>query len=634
VVDWSLLAFYTHWVKTGKHHKDTIKFLGNLPPCNKTKRFLKIYSTIFPEQEVTDPKFTGSFVPNYMKFFLATNRNDNAGYSFKDQLQAAFLFSVFYSTHKETNPKSLETELLAIVHTYETATISSSNLNILLGFPPDLGPTSYKSSDTDRLAELYSRIDPSAASLLKRGITCLEDGKKSKEIGYFKKAADCLRRVKNESSEEYVDAQAKLGEVYMKLALIDSSNELEHRKEACTYLSKIEETSRFYSNAQLNILFSFLQGIDFDIKNLSLENMAKHLKEYLTFFEKRKKLFEETKTLKTRVMLVTLYFLTAFITSREYPEEPEAFPIEASKEDSFDVQYESLGHRIEADRDLIKTSKNYLEEAEAYLIEAYEKGLSKNQYENMLSLIEEEKNRNTAHETLLCTAEKLRKASKSLEPPEEEIGTAKSQSSSEEKSDDMSVAKTADRERIVPQVEVEEEVASTAEADVPCAAIVKVVVPQAAVDEESLSVREEVKTQSDVVVPKREKRTKEEKQKERHQRYIRGLQDMASTALAAEEKIGEKKPITIRYTNARVKEDFEDLARTKQQGRIAVLLEDILNNPWGTNGAGRPERLSGSLKGYFSRRIDAVNRLVYRFENSSEESVVTIHSCKGHYTDS
>ena len=61
--------------------------------------------------------------------------------------------------------------------------------------------------------------------------------------------------------------------------------------------------------------------------------------------------------------------------------------------------------------------------------------------------------------------------------------------------------------------------------------------------------------------------------------------------------------------------------------RINQLLKDIDRN--GYTGIGKPEPLSGSLAGFWSRHIDAANRLVYRLKDGKIE----IASCKGHYDD-
>ena len=50
--------------------------------------------------------------------------------------------------------------------------------------------------------------------------------------------------------------------------------------------------------------------------------------------------------------------------------------------------------------------------------------------------------------------------------------------------------------------------------------------------------------------------------------------------------------------------------------RILQLLKDIDRN--GYEGIGKPERLSGDLSAYWSRRIDDCNRIVYRMITSSK----------------
>lgn len=61
--------------------------------------------------------------------------------------------------------------------------------------------------------------------------------------------------------------------------------------------------------------------------------------------------------------------------------------------------------------------------------------------------------------------------------------------------------------------------------------------------------------------------------------------------------------------------------------RINVLLKDIERGNF--DGIGKPEPLRGDMSGFWSRRIDDVNRLVYRIRGD----VVEIVSCKGHYED-
>lgn len=49
---------------------------------------------------------------------------------------------------------------------------------------------------------------------------------------------------------------------------------------------------------------------------------------------------------------------------------------------------------------------------------------------------------------------------------------------------------------------------------------------------------------------------------------------------------------------------------SKTVSRINQLLEDILRNPHG--GIGKPEPLKHDFRGYWSRRIDSENRIVYK----------------------
>lgn len=59
--------------------------------------------------------------------------------------------------------------------------------------------------------------------------------------------------------------------------------------------------------------------------------------------------------------------------------------------------------------------------------------------------------------------------------------------------------------------------------------------------------------------------------------------------------------------------------------RINKLIQDTERHPF--EGVGKPEPLRGNLSGYWSRRIDDVNRLVY----SVKEKTLIIVSCRTHY---
>ncbi|MBE6084015.1 MAG: Txe/YoeB family addiction module toxin [Selenomonas ruminantium] len=61
--------------------------------------------------------------------------------------------------------------------------------------------------------------------------------------------------------------------------------------------------------------------------------------------------------------------------------------------------------------------------------------------------------------------------------------------------------------------------------------------------------------------------------------------------------------------------------------RINALIKDIRRHPF--EGIGKPEPLKQNLSGFWSRRIDGTNRIVY----AVDEEVVTIISCRTHYDD-
>ena len=61
--------------------------------------------------------------------------------------------------------------------------------------------------------------------------------------------------------------------------------------------------------------------------------------------------------------------------------------------------------------------------------------------------------------------------------------------------------------------------------------------------------------------------------------------------------------------------------------RINDLIKDTQRN--GYVGIGKPEPLKGEFNGFWSKRIDDVNRFVFRIKNG----VLEILSCKGHYDD-
>ena len=59
--------------------------------------------------------------------------------------------------------------------------------------------------------------------------------------------------------------------------------------------------------------------------------------------------------------------------------------------------------------------------------------------------------------------------------------------------------------------------------------------------------------------------------------------------------------------------------------KINELIKDIQRN--GNEGIGKPEPLQHELSGYWSRRIDDKNRLVYKISDTQ----ITIVACANHY---
>ena len=58
-----------------------------------------------------------------------------------------------------------------------------------------------------------------------------------------------------------------------------------------------------------------------------------------------------------------------------------------------------------------------------------------------------------------------------------------------------------------------------------------------------------------------------------------------------------------------------------------MLIDATRRDPF--TGIGKPEPLLGSLSGYWSRRIDEVNRLVYAVDDID----IDVIACRGHYDD-
>lgn len=77
-------------------------------------------------------------------------------------------------------------------------------------------------------------------------------------------------------------------------------------------------------------------------------------------------------------------------------------------------------------------------------------------------------------------------------------------------------------------------------------------------------------------------------------------------------------------------EAWSDYLYWQRQGRktlkrINTLINDTLRQPF--SGMGKPEPLRENLAGFWSRRIDDTNRLVY----AVDDDLLTIIACRYHY---
>jgi len=73
--------------------------------------------------------------------------------------------------------------------------------------------------------------------------------------------------------------------------------------------------------------------------------------------------------------------------------------------------------------------------------------------------------------------------------------------------------------------------------------------------------------------------------------------------------------------------EYWQMQDKKMLRKINSLIKDIERN--GYNGIGKPEQLKGDLSGWWSVRIDEVNRLVFQIV----ENNIEIYACKGHYNN-
>lgn len=75
---------------------------------------------------------------------------------------------------------------------------------------------------------------------------------------------------------------------------------------------------------------------------------------------------------------------------------------------------------------------------------------------------------------------------------------------------------------------------------------------------------------------------------------------------------------------------FWQSADLRMTNRINELIRDVKRNPF--KGLGKPEPLKGDLAGWWSRRIDAEHRLIYRVAGRGDLQALEILACRRHYS--
>ena len=73
--------------------------------------------------------------------------------------------------------------------------------------------------------------------------------------------------------------------------------------------------------------------------------------------------------------------------------------------------------------------------------------------------------------------------------------------------------------------------------------------------------------------------------------------------------------------------EWRKSGQKKTLEKIAKLLEELTLHP--KTGTGQVEQLKGNLSGFWSRRINKADRIIYSIED--EKVIVTVISMKGHY---
>ena len=67
----------------------------------------------------------------------------------------------------------------------------------------------------------------------------------------------------------------------------------------------------------------------------------------------------------------------------------------------------------------------------------------------------------------------------------------------------------------------------------------------------------------------------------------------------------------------------------KSLKKLNTLIEECRRNPF--KGSGKPEALRGDLQGWWSRRINREDRMVYRVSGKGRDQTLEIIQCREHY---
>jgi toxin YoeB len=82
---------------------------------------------------------------------------------------------------------------------------------------------------------------------------------------------------------------------------------------------------------------------------------------------------------------------------------------------------------------------------------------------------------------------------------------------------------------------------------------------------------------------------------------------------------------------ARAWEDYQHWVQHDRAtlARLNLLIDECRRTPFA--GTGKPEPLRGSLSGWWSRRINQTDRLVYRVAGKDNDQRLEIAQCRYHY---